>query len=150
MVKKIGVEEKDVTSPNPLTLYTMTDPTTVDCQLVSGLKVQGYKQNYSVKLPLITTTNNKIPINRKHIPTKEMAEKWKHLRLIPPSMALDVGLLLGANCNPAHVPLETVANSPEEPYAKRTVLGWSFTGSNSNQTCQTTYSHRVMTHPSFF
>ena len=72
-----------------------------------------------------------------------------HLRLIadkiPPPMALDVGLLLGANCNPAHVPLETVANSPEEPYAKRTVLGWSFTGSNSNPTCQTTYSHRVMT-----
>lgn len=59
----------------------MAEPTTVDCRLVSRLKIRGYNQNYTVKLPLMTTTNNEIPINRKHIPTKEMAEQWKHLRL---------------------------------------------------------------------
>jgi hypothetical protein len=69
LVDKIRVSESDITHKDPLTLYTMALPTTVDCELVSGLKIRGYIQGHTVKLPLMTATKNDIPINRKHIPT---------------------------------------------------------------------------------
>lgn len=151
LVQRMDVSQADITVKDPLTLYTLAEPTTVDCELVSGLRVRGYDQNYMVNLPMMTTTKNEIPINRKHIPTKDMADRWKHLRCIsdklPPPMNLDAGLVLGANCNPDHMPLEIVAASPEEPYTRRTVLGWSVTGTDNGSTNgnRGAYSHRVMT-----
>jgi len=99
----------------------------------------------------MTTTADEIPINKNHIPSKEAAEKWKHLRPIsdklPPPMNIDVGILLGANVNAAHTPLEIIVNTPEEPYAKRTVLGWSITGNHNANTTQNKncFTHGIIT-----
>ena len=150
LINNLNVSESDSVK-GTLTLHTMTHQTDVPYKEVHGLKLRGYGEQYIVSLPAMTTTTKEIPINRKHIPTKDTIGKWKHLRSIsdklPPPMDINVGILLGANVNAAHTPLETIVNSPEEPYAKQTVLGWSVTGSHRTNSHQTNrcYSHRIIT-----
>ena len=133
-----------------MVLHTMTHTTDIKFSAVSGLQIRGYDERYVVNLPAMTTTDNEIPINRSHIPTRAVVEQWRHLRpmasKLPQEMSVNVGILLGANCNPAHVPLEIIANGPEEPYAKRTALGWCVTGNHCSDTknTQNSYAHRIM------
>ena len=150
LVNKLNVSSSD-TVEQSMMLHTMTQQTEVTNKQIQGLKLRGYKKQYTVKLPSMTTTATEIPINKGHIPTQEAANKWKHLRHIsdelPPLMDIDVGILLGANVNAAHTPLEVIVNTPEEPYAKRTVLGWSITGNHQANTDQTNkcFTHRIIT-----
>ena len=150
LVNKLDISPSDATE-HSMMLHTITQQSEVKGEQIQGLRLRGYKEQYTVKLPTMITTVNDIPINKSHIPTKEAAEKWKHLRLIsdklPPPMDLNVGILLGANINAAHTPLEIITNTPEEPYAKRTVLGWSITGNhraNANQG-NNCFTHRIVT-----
>ena len=148
------VDRLDVPAQNrkedSMVLHTMTHTTDIKFSAVSGLQIRGYDERYVVNLPAMTTTDNEIPINRSHIPTRAVVEQWRHLRpmasKLPPEMSVNVGILLGANCNPAHVPLEIIANGPEEPYAKRTALGWCVTSNHCSDTkyTQNCYAHRIM------
>ena len=150
LVNKLDISPSDITKQS-MVLHTLNQHTEVTNRQIQGLKLRGYKEQYTINLPTMTTTTNEIPINKSHIPTKEAAQRWKHLRPIsnrlPPPMNIDVGILLGANVNAAHTPLEVITNTPEEPFAKRTVLGWSITGNhqaNANQT-NNCFTHRMIT-----
>ncbi|XP_024119478.1 uncharacterized protein LOC112140696, partial [Oryzias melastigma] len=63
-----------------------------------------------------------------------------------PLQDCDVGLLIGYDCPSALAPLEVVTGNVNEPFAQRTILGWSVIGSanphldrRSNQS----YVHRI-------
>ena len=57
-------------------------------------------------------TRDFIPVDRSHIPTRETALMWPHLKDIAdhvaPLQSCDVGLLLEYNCPQALAPLQTV------------------------------------------
>lgn len=143
LVAKMNIPQSARSTPKVTTLNTLNHTSTTKTQEVTGLKVRGYGNTctYLVKLPTMLTAEKRMAINRKHIPTTDAVSKWTHLqgvaKNLPPLLNVDVELLIGANCNAAHTPLEVVASTPEEPHAKRTVLGWSVTGDHGNASPQT-------------
>jgi len=103
----------------------------VDSRNVTGLIVRGFQSNERLKINN-AYTRDFIPADRSHIPTREIALKWPHLRDIANNVAslqsCDVGLLLGYNCPQALAPLQTVQGKEAQPYAIQTKLGWSIVG----------------------
>ena len=58
---------------------------------------------------------------------------WPHLKRIqgkipPYNEDVDIGLLIGCNCPKVIAPTEVIRSKGEEPYAVRTLLGWSIVG----------------------
>ncbi len=121
--------------PVQLKLTTMLGKDTVlQSERVSGLQVRAYKSGNYIDLPP-TYTKDCIPVNRSHIPTREVAKNWNHLTAlldkIPPLQDCDVALLIGYNCSRSMAPREVIIGGDEEPYAIRTDLGWSIVGCSS-------------------
>ena len=48
--------------------------------------------------------------------------------VMPLNEALEVGLLIGLNCPRAIKPLEVIPGKEDDPYAKKTALGWGVIG----------------------
>ncbi|XP_067295957.1 uncharacterized protein [Pseudorasbora parva] len=121
--------------PVQLKLTTMLGKDTVlQSDRVSGLRVRAYESGNYIDLPP-TYTKDCIPVNRNHIPTCDVAKKWKHLTVIadkvPPLQDCDVALLIGYNCSRSMTPREVITGGDDDPYAIRTDLGWSIVGCSS-------------------
>jgi len=105
--------------------------TRVDSTKVYGLQVRGVSSNIQIPLPA-TYTREAIPVNRTHIPTPEMAQRWPHLSHIAtqlmPLQNIDVGILIGYDCSQALIPREVVTSPGHGPFAQRTDLGWGIIG----------------------
>ena len=74
-----------------------------------------------------------IPARRSQIPRHETALKWPHLEsiaghLMPLDTEAEIGLLIGANCPRAIKPHKVILGNDDDPYAKRTALGWGIIG----------------------
>lgn len=118
-----------------LKLSTMTAVNTVIAsEIVNGLQVRGLNSEFSVQLQQ-AYTRDFIPIDKSHIPTKVTALQWPHLQhlstKLPPLQDCEVGLLIGCDCPSVLAPLEVIMGDENEPFAQRTVLGWSIIGSTN-------------------
>ena len=73
---------------------------------------------------------------RSHIPTRETANRWPHLKSIseeiPDLLSCDIGLLIGFNCSRATTPRAFVSGTDDEPYAVKTPVGWYVVGNVSS------------------
>ena len=74
-----------------------------------------------------------IPARRSQIPRHETTLKWPHLEsiaghLMPLDTEAEIGLLIGANCPRAIKPHEVILGNDDDPYVKRTALGWGIIG----------------------
>ncbi|KAJ8021511.1 hypothetical protein HOLleu_38745 [Holothuria leucospilota] len=73
----------------------------IDCNAYDGLRVRGFQSNKLVDLPTVHAMQE-IPLDKSHIPTREVAESYPHLERIadqiPPPQDCDVGLLIGYDC----------------------------------------------------
>ena len=112
----IGVETS-------LNLSTMLGRETLSVRRVEGLIVQCLDKRAQVELPS----------RRDQIPTPEIVDKWPHLNKIrdkipPYEEYLEIALLISCNCPKAIKPKEVIQGKSEEPYAVRTLLGWSIVG----------------------
>lgn len=121
------------TQPVQLRLSTMTAVDTVIASKVAcGLQVRGLHSESHVQLRQ-AYTRDFIPVDKSHIPTKDTALQWPHLRQLAnklqPLQDCEVGLLIGYDCPSALAPLEVIVGSENHPFAQRTVLGWSIIGS---------------------
>ena len=122
------------TQPTKLRLNTITSQDSlVESQRVSSLQVRGYNSDLKICIP-VAFTSTSIPADEEHIPTKEIAKKWEHLRSIEDEMHdlfdCNVGLLFGYDCSQALTPREVLAGRNNEPYGIKTDLGWSIVGGN--------------------
>ncbi|XP_057677992.1 uncharacterized protein LOC130907200 [Corythoichthys intestinalis] len=122
-------------TPVELKVSTITSKTkVVKSQRVQGLQVRGLNSETKIKLPK-TYTRDYIPANRSHIPTSSTAKSWPHLKHLAdemsPELDCEVGLLIGYDCPQALLPRKVVMGNENQPYAQRSVLGWSIIG-NSN------------------
>ncbi|KAL4217997.1 hypothetical protein ACF0H5_022735 [Mactra antiquata] len=137
--------------PTKLSLSTMSsEKTIVQSKGIKGLMVRGFHSNERLKINYAYTSNF-IPVDRSHIPTRETALSWPHLKDIAdnvaPLQSCDVGLLLGYNCPQALAPLQTIQGTETQPYAVLTKLGWSIVGYNNcdSNFLQIATCHRVIT-----
>lgn len=68
------------TQPTKLRLSTITSQDSlVENQRVSSLQVRGYNSDVKICIP-VAFTSTSIPADEEHIPTKEIAKNWEHLR----------------------------------------------------------------------
>ena len=136
------------TYPVKLKLTAMVGKdSTVHCRRAEGLKVRGYTSAKYIDLPH-TYTRDFIPLDRKHIPTRDTALNWEHLSQIasemPPLLECEVGLLVGYNCSSALAPRQVITGEDCQPFAVRTDLGWSIVGSLATTSAEVTgFCHRV-------
>ena len=125
---KLGIEGPEVN----LKLSTVLAEEEITSQKINGLVVHGVSENTEISLPR-TYSRDIIPAKRSQIPRPETARKWLHLKriadyLMPYNNNLDVSLLLGINCARAIKPREIIPGNDDDPYAKRTALGWGIIG----------------------
>ena len=124
----IGVDGPDV----ELELSTVFGHKTTTSKRVNGLMVRGVSETSEIILPK-TYTRDVILARRSQIPRHETALKWPHLEsiashLMPLDTEAEIGLLIGANCPRAIKPHEVILGNDDNPYAKRTALGWGIIG----------------------
>ena len=62
-------------------------------------------------------------------------KKWDHLRDIEVASVgqAEVGILIGMDCPELHWSLEEVRGGRGEPYAKKTIFGWTIVGSTEKK-----------------
>ncbi len=123
--------------PVKLKVSTITSKTkVVNSQKVQGLQVRGISSDTKIKLPT-TYTRDYIPANRSHIPTSTTAKSWPHLEHLAdemsPELDCEVGLLIGYNCPQVLLPRDVISGNENQPYAQRSVLGWSIIGYSSTE-----------------
>ncbi|XP_065140047.1 uncharacterized protein [Paramisgurnus dabryanus] len=138
--------------PVKLKISTITSKTkVVSSHKLNGLQVRGIQSEVKIKLPT-TYTRDYIPVNRSHIPTCETAKNWPHLEHLADEMApaldCEVGLLIGYNCPQALLPRDVLSGNEDQPFAQRSVLGWSIIGYNhydrQNYEDEVGVSHRII------
>lgn len=139
--------------PVKLKVSTITSKTkVVNSQKVQGLQVRGISSDTKIKLPT-TYTRDYIPANRSHIPTSATAKSWPHIEHLAhemsPELDCEVGLLIGYNCPQALLPRDVIMGNENQPYAQRSLLGWSIigysnTGVDHDHEDEIGVSHRVV------
>ncbi|KAK7945396.1 hypothetical protein WMY93_001124 [Mugilogobius chulae] len=137
--------------PVKLKISTITSKTKiVSSHKLNDLQVRGINSETRVKLPT-TYTRDYIPANRSHIPTNKTAENWSHLKHLSkemsPKLDCEVGLLIGYNCPQALLPVEVVSGERDQPFAQKSLLGWSIIGYSHSEGVyedEIGVSHRVI------
>lgn len=122
-----------------LELSTVLAQETITSQKITGLVVCGVGETTDILLPR-AYTRNIIPARRSQIPRPETARKWPHLEkiasfLMPVRSDVEVGLLIGTNCARAIKLREVLPGNDDDPYAKRTALGWGVIGTMDAGNC---------------
>ena len=132
-IKQTAVEKLGVSGPEVhLKLSTVLAQEMISSRKITGLVVRGVYESAEIPLPR-TYTRDIIPARSSQIPRPETARKWPHLKkvadhLMPYNDQLDVSLLLGINCARAIKPREIIPGDDDDPYAKKTALGWGVIG----------------------
>ncbi|KAJ8020040.1 hypothetical protein HOLleu_41875 [Holothuria leucospilota] len=112
---------------------------------------EGFKFDVSVKgkhekqgMTIDFLSVPKIPAAAESVPRAEDLSKWRHLESLPweNQQSDEVGLLIGADAPEAFWVLEERKGKPKEPYAMRTMLGWSIMGPGGSGNNRVT-SHRI-------
>ena len=103
----------------------------VKSRRVKGLVVRGYSEDVEIPRPKSTQDPLKQPgrakfqdLNLLLIGHTFRREK----KIMPLNEDLEVGLHIGINCSRAIKPLEVIPGQEDDPYAKRTALGWGIIG----------------------
>ncbi|XP_065109942.1 uncharacterized protein [Paramisgurnus dabryanus] len=118
--------------PVRLNISTITSKTmVVSSNKLYGLQVRGLRSEERINLPF-TYTREYIPANKSDIPTCKTAKGWPHLEHLADEMApeldCEVGLLIGYNCPQVLLPRNVVSGKEGQPFAQKSVLGWSIIG----------------------
>ncbi|KAJ8017951.1 hypothetical protein HOLleu_44328 [Holothuria leucospilota] len=112
---------------------------------------EGFKFDVSVKgkhekqgMTIDFLSVPKIPAAAESVPRAEDLSKWRHLESLPweNQQSDEVGLLIGTDAPEAFWVLEERKGKPKEPYAMRTMLGWSIMGPGGSGNNRVT-SHRI-------
>ena len=132
-VKEDLLERLDVNGPEvELKLSTVLAEEVIKSRRIEGLVVRGYNEDVEIPLPK-SYSRSSIPAKKSQIPRPESALNWPHLqkiseKIMPLNEEIEVGLLIGLNCPHAIKPLEVIPGKEDDPYAKKTALGWGIIG----------------------
>ena len=93
------------------------------------LNVKALTSDDSIHLDKVWTVD-RIPVSRENIPTDEDVQRWSHLHGIefPKLEGKNVEILIGNDNPEAHWVFEQRCGKRKQPYAARTLLGWTLIG----------------------
>ena len=138
-----------------LQLSTVLAKEVIESQKITGLICRGVNETIEIPMPR-TYTRRHIPASSEQIPRPESARAWPHLeniaeKLMPYRSDIEVGLLIGTSCIRAIKPREIIMGGNEDPFGKRTDLGWGIVGaikSSKNEDCEADHAtvNRVLSH----
>ena len=155
-IKDSMLEALEVSGPNvQLQLSTVLAKEVIESQKITGLICRGVNETIEIPMPR-TYTRHHIPACSEQIPRPESARTWPHLeniaeKLMPYRSDIEVGHFIGTSCTRAIKPREIIMGGNEDPYGKRTDLGWGIVGaiqSSKNEDCDADHAtvNRVLSH----
>ena len=119
----------------------------VNSKLVAGISIDGLncEQSNPIKVPPCYTKED-IPARWSSIPDPDDVMKWSHLqevaeKMYPKDNRLEIGLLIGYNCEEAMTFPKPTIREVNKPFAVYTGLGWGVMGKLSG--VDYTYNSRV-------
>ena len=124
------VEELGLSGPPinyMLTTVNAESEARLSCEI--QLNVNALKTNSGIRLDRVWTVDS-LPISQRSIPSTEDVKKWSHLQDIelPKLDGKSVTLLIGNDVPEAHWTFEQRRGRRKQPYAARTLLGWTLIG----------------------
>ena len=125
LVQQLGVSgEKELLSLTTLERTNSETETLVVCLEVSDVS----KENV-LKIPEVYT-RTVLSVNLNNLGRSEDLNKWKHLEDVkfPEIDARKVDLLIGQDVPDALIPIDLRRGKPGDPYATKTILGWTLNG----------------------
>ena len=111
-----------------LTTLEKCDSTFV-ATVASNLQISDINGTNVVRLPAVYARDN-LTINPENMVSYEDIAHWPHLAGVdlPLVNSSEVGLIIGQDCPEALTPIDIVRGGRGEPWASRSVLGWSVNG----------------------
>lgn len=147
-IKDSILETLNVSGPNvQLELSTVLAKEVIESQKITGLICRGVNKTVEIPMPR-TYTRCQIPASPEQIASLESARAWPHLekiaeKLMPYRSDVEVGLLIGTSYIRAIKPREIIMGGNEDPYAKRTDLGWGIIGAVQTSENEAYEEHHV-------
>jgi hypothetical protein len=91
--------------------------------------VMGFDEPDAVTLQTVYT-KSKLHIQTELIAPRSDVQQWSHLRNVrwPQLKSPQIEIIIGLDVPEAHVPLQVISGRAGEPYATRTMLGWTVNG----------------------
>ncbi|XP_067947248.1 uncharacterized protein [Watersipora subatra] len=122
-----------------LDIETMMGVETVLIKQFTGLRLRGYYEG-STSLTSAFEWRD-IPFSTGKVANSKNVLHHPHLhplaKELPPPIDIPIGLLIGANCPQATLPLESIGGGDNMPYAQRSCLGWMVFGADTESKSQT-------------
>ena len=142
LLKKLQVPSREET----IRLTTLNQKEKVVKTTVASIKVSDINNQNTITLKKVHATPN-LPINKENIPKADDVDlfKWPHLKniTIPPADLQQVHLLIGQDSPQALIPSEIKTGNEGEPYATKTLLGWTLNGPLSTGEHTSVTSHFI-------
>ena len=124
LLTQLGVHGKST----DLSLTTLQGKEVPTKCTVTSLEILDLSEENLVELPTVFSTPQ-LPISKNDIATKTDMNRWQHFKGIElPVINADIGLLIGSNVPAAMQPQELRVGKKGEPYATRTIFGWTING----------------------
>ena len=116
-------------TPTEFALTTVNAEDEVRSSREVQLTVKALKSNESVRLKRVWTVDN-LPISEQSIPTAEDTQRWSHLSDIelPRLEGKRATILIGTDTPEDHWIFKERRGRRKQPYAARTLLGWTVIG----------------------
>ncbi|XP_028395685.1 uncharacterized protein LOC114519713 [Dendronephthya gigantea] len=129
-----------------LQLGTMHGQSYIKSDVLTDLIVTDLNDENPVEIEKLYTRKF-IPVEHNQIPTPEIVSNWIHLEKIGKEIPkyipdLEIGLLIGNNCIPAHEPLKVISSNGNGPFAVLLPHGWTVGGPLRSEPSQSD-THKV-------
>ncbi|XP_067945302.1 uncharacterized protein [Watersipora subatra] len=116
-------------------METLNGSTLEKINLHHNILVRGFHE--CTKLSIAAYAWNDFSCDKDQIPTRDNLAKYEHLveisKFLPPLLDIPVAMLIGRDCSDAFAPIETIRGQKGQPFAEKTVLGWTAMGSGKRQ-----------------
>ncbi|XP_020609698.1 uncharacterized protein LOC110048246 [Orbicella faveolata] len=124
LLKELEVRGMETT----LTLTTLERENSTKASSLIQLEVFDLDENNFIELPLVFSTPA-LPISSESVPRQDDVDRWPHLNGVRiAEIDAHVGLLIDHDVPKALEPKEVRESQDEDPYATRTLLGWTING----------------------
>ena len=125
LIKQLGIKG----TPTLFSLTTISEGTKRNNGEEVSLVVSSLNGSEHVDIPCSWTVKN-LPVSRKCIPTARDVSQWSHLEGIefPELSNKNVAMIIGCDVPEAHWVLDERRGRRKEPYAVKTLLGWTLMG----------------------
>lgn len=131
LAQRLGVKGEDT----QLSLSTLSKQEEETATTAVGLTITPVDGRARITMPVVFTTK-RLPVHRSSVAQATDVSRYHHLRElnIPRSPLEDITLLIGQDNGDLLVPRDVRVGDPGEPYAVRTILGWTVAGCLTGQT----------------